>query len=46
MDHRYGTTYRRPKKLDIQIDDLEFITHILSNLPGEYQNILEIQKKS
>ena len=29
------------RKLDVQIDDSEVMTHILSNLPEEYQNIVE-----
>ena len=30
------------QKLDIQIDNPEIMSHILSNLPEEYQTIVEI----
>ena len=30
------------QKLDTQIDDSEMMTHILLNLPEEYQDIVEI----
>ena len=30
------------RKLDVKIDGSEMMTHILSNLPEEYQNIVEI----
>ena len=40
--HRAQTTYIRPTKLDVHIDDSEIITHILLNLPEEYQNNVQI----
>ena len=30
------------QKLNVRIDDSEIMTHILSNLPEEYQTIVEI----
>ena len=40
--HQAQTTYIRPTKLDVHIDDSEIITHILLNLPEEYQNNVQI----
>ena len=40
--HQAQTTYKRPTKLDVHIDDSEIITHILLNLPEEYQNNVQI----
>ena len=42
MNHQAQITKRRPTKLDIRIDNLETMIHILSNLPEEYQTIMEI----
>ena len=30
------------RKLEVHIDNSEIMTHILSNLPGEYQTLVEI----
>ena len=42
MYHQNWTTERIPKQINLHIDDSQMMTHILSNLPEVYQNILEI----